>query len=93
MLYVCARTVLTARALLSLILGRMRQWAFVVEHLTEVAHIDPAVALGAADEMLGFILRRITDTLADILAARNVTHAPCLAERFALAELLSGAPF
>jgi hypothetical protein len=74
MLYVCARTILTARALLSLIFSRVRQRPFVLEHLTKVAHIDPPVALRAADEMLGFILRRITDPFADVLTARDVTH-------------------
>jgi hypothetical protein len=50
-----------------MILGRMRQRAFVIEHLAEVAHIDPAVALGATDEMLGFILRRAGHTLSDAI--------------------------
>jgi hypothetical protein len=36
----------------------------VLEHLAEITAIDPAIAGGAPDEMLGLVLRRIADTLA-----------------------------
>jgi hypothetical protein len=47
---------------LRLILRRVRQRPFVLEHLAEITAIDPAIAGGASDEMLGFALRRFADT-------------------------------
>jgi hypothetical protein len=49
---------------LRLILRRVRQRPFVLEHLAEIAAIDPAAAGGAPDEMLGLARWRIADTLA-----------------------------
>jgi hypothetical protein len=45
-----------------LILCRVRQRPFVLEHLAEITAIDQAIAGGAPDEMLGLVLRRIADT-------------------------------
>jgi hypothetical protein len=58
----------------SLIFGPMRQRAFVVEHLAEIAHIDPSVALETLDEMLGFIVRRIADSPLLYTCRAGVTH-------------------
>ena len=44
--------------------GRMWQRAFVLEGLAEITAIDPAIAGGAPDEMLGLARWRIADTLA-----------------------------
>jgi hypothetical protein len=49
---------------LRLILHRVRQWAFVLEHVAEITAVDPAAARRAPDEMLGLVLRRTADTLA-----------------------------
>ena len=37
---------------LRLVLRRMRQWPFVLEHLAKIAAVDPAAAGRAADEVL-----------------------------------------
>ena len=60
--------------LLGLIFYRMRQGAFVLEDLREVATVDPASAGWTVDEMLGLILGRIADASSDVLAARNLCH-------------------
>jgi hypothetical protein len=52
----------------------MWQRAFVLEYLPKVAHIDLAVALWAADEVFGFVLRRPADAFTDVLAARDAHH-------------------
>jgi hypothetical protein len=57
-----------------LILRWMRQGALIVEDLTEIAAIDPAVARLASDEMLCFVLRRVAQALSKILAARDRDH-------------------
>ncbi len=57
---------------------RMRQGAFVLEDLREVATVDPASAGGTVDEMLGLILGRIADASSDVLAARNLCHCYCV---------------
>jgi len=41
---------------LRLILRRVRQRPFVLEHLAEIAAIDPAIAGRALDVMLGLVL-------------------------------------
>jgi len=61
---------------LCLILRWVRQGAFVLEDLAEIAAINPAAAGGAANEMLGFVLRRVADELAGVFPARNVGHLP-----------------
>jgi hypothetical protein len=57
-----------------LILRWMRQGALMLEDLTEIAAIDPAVARLASDEMLCFVLRRVAQALSKILAARDRDH-------------------
>ena len=52
-----------------LILRRVRQWPFVLEHLAEIAAVDPSATGWATDKMLGLALRRTADTLAKIFAA------------------------
>jgi hypothetical protein len=42
----------------------MRQRPFVLEHLSKITAIDLTVAGRAFDEMLGFALGRIAETLA-----------------------------
>jgi hypothetical protein len=42
---------------------------FVLEHLAEIAAVDPAAASGAPDEVLGLILRGIAEKLPDVVAA------------------------
>jgi hypothetical protein len=49
---------------LRLILRRVRQRAFVLEHLSKIAAVDPAAAGRAPEEMLGLARWRIADTLA-----------------------------
>src|SRR4051794_10268732 len=56
----------SAHHLLRLILRRMRQRAFVLEHLAEIAAVDPAAATRASDVMLGLVLGRHADWPADI---------------------------
>jgi hypothetical protein len=53
----------------------MRQRPGVFEHLAEVAHVDPAVAGRALNEMLGFVRGRLAETLADDLASSDVHSA------------------
>jgi hypothetical protein len=43
----------------------------MLEHLAEIAAIDPAIAGGAPNEMLGLIFRRIADALAQIFSTRD----------------------
>jgi len=50
---------------LRLILCGMRQWPFVLEHLAEITAIDPAVAGGAPDEVLGLVVWEIAKRLTD----------------------------
>jgi hypothetical protein len=49
--------------------SRMRQRPLMFEHLGQVAHVHPTAAGRAADEVLGLVGRRASDTLADDLAA------------------------
>jgi hypothetical protein len=49
---------------LRLIMRRVRQGAFVLEDLAEIAAIEPAAAGRAPDKMLGITLRRIAQALA-----------------------------
>jgi hypothetical protein len=56
----------------------MRQGAFVLEDLREVATVDPASAGWTVDEMLGLILGRIADASSDVVAARNLCHCYCV---------------
>jgi len=52
----------------------MPQWTEVIDHLTEIAAVDPTTARGTFDEVLGFTLRRIANGPPDIFPARNVNH-------------------
>ena len=65
---------MNAKSSLRLIPSRVWQGAFVLEHLSKIAAINPAAARRTADEVFGIILRRITLTLCKILAAGNVGH-------------------
>jgi hypothetical protein len=47
----------------------------VLQHLTEIAQIDRRAAIRARQEMLGLVLGRLVETLADVLAARRFDHA------------------
>jgi hypothetical protein len=47
---------------LRLILRGVRQRPFVLDHLAEIAAIDPAIAGRAADEMVGLVCRRVAET-------------------------------
>jgi hypothetical protein len=47
----------------------------VLQHLTEIAQIDRRAAVRARQEMLGLVLGRLFETLADVLAARRFDHA------------------
>jgi hypothetical protein len=49
---------------LRLILRRMRQRPFVLEHLSKIAAINPPAAGRAPNEMLGLIRGRLSDALA-----------------------------
>jgi len=44
-----------------LVLRRVRQWPFVLDHLAQIAAVDPTVARRAADEIIGLVLWRIAD--------------------------------
>jgi hypothetical protein len=57
-----------------LVLCRVWERTFVLEHLAKIAAIDPASASRAADEMLGFVLGWIAEPLPKISAARNADH-------------------
>jgi hypothetical protein len=52
----------------------MGQGAFVLENLSKVTAVRPSTAGRTSDEVLGLVLRRVADELADILAAPNVDH-------------------
>ena len=54
-----------------LILRRVWQRPFVLEHLAEITAIDPAIAGRTSDEMVGLVLRGIAAELTDVLAARD----------------------
>jgi hypothetical protein len=47
----------------------------VLKHLAEVAHVDPAIAVGTLDKMLGFVVRLFANTRSDDLASSD-GHAP-----------------
>ena len=64
----------TARPSLRLILRRMRQGTFVLEHLAEIAAINPAVAGRAFDEVLGVVIRRLAEAPTNISTARKADH-------------------
>jgi hypothetical protein len=57
-----------------LILQRVWERAFVLEHLAEITAIDPTAAGRAPNEMLGLIRGRLSDALANVFPAREV-HA------------------
>jgi hypothetical protein len=46
----------------------------VLEHLAEIAAIDPAAAGRAFDEMVGFVLPLLADRPPDIGASGNCRH-------------------
>ena len=54
----------TLRRSLRLILRRVRQPPFMLEHLAEITTVDPAAAGRAPEEMLGLARWRIADALA-----------------------------
>ena len=58
----------TERLSLWLVLRRVRQWPFVLDHLAQIAAVDPTVARRAADEIIGLVLWRIADANAQIFA-------------------------
>jgi hypothetical protein len=55
-----------------LILCRVRQRTFVLEHLSKITAVHPTSAGWAMDEMLGLTRRRVAETLPKVAAARNV---------------------
>jgi hypothetical protein len=57
-----------------LILQRVWERPFVLEHLAEIAAVDPAIAGRGTDEVLSLIRGRLSDALANIFPARKV-HA------------------
>jgi 7,8-dihydro-6-hydroxymethylpterin-pyrophosphokinase len=57
---------------LRLILQRVWERAFVLEHLAEITAIDPTAAGRAADEMLGDALGRIAHSSPEDGATGNV---------------------
>jgi hypothetical protein len=59
---------------LRLILRRVWQRPFVLEHLAEITAIDPAAARLAFDEVFGLIRGRLCNALANVFPAREV-HA------------------
>jgi hypothetical protein len=59
---------------LLLILCRVWQGTFVLEHLAEITTVDPAATGGAADEMLGIARRRVAETRPDVFAAKYFGH-------------------
>ena len=69
-----ARNRVGAPDILWLALRRMWQRTFVVEHLAEITAVDPAVAGGAPDEVLGLALRGIAQKPPQKFATRNVCH-------------------
>jgi hypothetical protein len=50
------------------------QWAFMLEHLSKIAAVDPAAAGRATDEMLGLARRGIAATPTQVFATRKVDH-------------------
>jgi DNA-directed RNA polymerase subunit F len=61
---------------LRLILRRVRQRRFVIEHLRKIVAIDSTAARRTADEVLGLVPRRIAKRLADVLTARDHHFLP-----------------
>ena len=62
------------------------QRTFVVEHLAEITAVDPAVAGGAPDEVLGLALRGIAQKPPQKFATRNVCHLAKAATHASLPE-------
>jgi hypothetical protein len=58
--------------LLWLVFYWVGQRTFMLQHLSEVPTLDPAFAGRTANEVLGFVLRRIADAPAYVLASRDV---------------------
>jgi hypothetical protein len=52
----------------------MWQGTFVLEHLVEITAIDPAIAAWTSDEVVGFILCRVADGIAELLASGDRCH-------------------
>jgi hypothetical protein len=50
----------------------MRQRPFVLEDVAQITAIDPTAAGRTPDEVFGFVLRGIADTVAQIFAAREL---------------------
>ena len=69
----------------------MRQWPFVLENLTEITAVNPATTGRTPNEMLRFVLRRITDVFAEVFSARNIGHGGRpLSERAPVGRRLPG---
>jgi len=62
----------SAHPLLRLILRRVRERTFVLEHLAEITAIEPAAAGRTADEVFDLVLRRIAKRpTSPVLAVRR----------------------
>ena len=61
-----------------LILRRVRQRPFVLEHLAEITAVDPAATGQTSEEMLGLVLRRIADHIGGaFLTSEASAHTLC----------------
>jgi hypothetical protein len=59
---------------LRLILSRVWQRPFMLEHLAKITAVNPAIAGRTADEMPGLTNRRLAELLPQISAARKADH-------------------
>jgi hypothetical protein len=57
--------------LLRLVQLRVRQWTFMLKHLSKIAHINEAAASRTAHEMLGFVLGLAVTPFTHVLYAPN----------------------
>jgi hypothetical protein len=53
------------------VLFGVRQWAVMLKRLPKIAHINEAVRIRTAHEMLGLVLWLSPDPLAELLSAPN----------------------
>jgi hypothetical protein len=53
----------------------MGQWAFVFQHLPEIAAVYPTSAGRALEKMLGLVGWRTAQARSDVFAARHFDHA------------------
>jgi hypothetical protein len=56
----------------------MRQWAFMLKHLSKIAAVHPSAAGGTPDEMLGLAGRRIAETLPQVATRAGPPSAKLL---------------